>query len=120
MYKTLINNLEWTVIEIERGNEKLKLENGEDCFGTCRYYENAIYLDKDLCNFHKMRVLAHELTHAYIFCYLLKQVDNYDEEELCEFVSCYGKQIWDIVDDYFFKKEMEKENNNKHLLGGKK
>lgn len=119
MYKIIINNLEWTVIEVEKENEKLKLENGEDCLGTCRYCENAIYLDKDLCQFLKMRVLAHELTHAHISSHLLKAQETFTEEELCEFVSCYGKQIWDIVDDYFFKKDIEN-NNNKHLLGGKK
>lgn len=106
MYKVYINNLEWNIIEVEKDNEKLKDDDNKLSYGTCRYYENAIYLDKNLCEAHKKKVLAHELTHAYIFSHLLKYSDNYTEEEVCEFLACYGKQIWNEVEEYFFKEEI--------------
>lgn len=116
-----INNLEWRVIEVERGSEKLTNGNGEERYGKCRYYENEIYLDKELSEKHKKRVLAHELTHAYIYSHLLKKVETYTEEELCEFISSYGKQIWGQVDEYFFHKEIEiKKEEERRATGGKK
>lgn len=116
-----INNLEWEVIEIVKGDERLKDKEGKDCYGVCEFYENKIYLDKGLCENLKMKVLAHELTHAYIYSHLLTTPEQYSEEELCEFVSCYGKGIWNQVDEYFFHKEIDmRREEEKRSAGGKK
>lgn len=122
MYKLYINNLEWKIVEVEKDNEKLKTDDDTMCYGTCRYYENTIYLDKNLCEAHKKKVLAHELTHAYIFSQLLKYSENYTEEEVCELVGLYGKQIWNQVDEYFFKQELGNgvEHNNTSISSNSK
>ena len=114
--KVEINNLIWEIEEVETRDVNL-LEGENSCYGTCHYYKNVIYLDKSLTEFHKKRVLAHELTHAYIFSYLLTKQEKYSEEEMCEFVALYGNDIWNQVTDYFFKKEIEEEKakNRKDL-----
>lgn len=105
MYKLYINNLEWEIKEANSDSEELKL-NEENVIGFCQPYTNTIYIDKTLKEYHKKRVLAHELTHAYIYSHLLTRPEKYSEEELCDFVALYGKQIWNQVDEYFFKQEI--------------
>ena len=48
----------------------------------------------------KRKVLAHELTHAFVEAYGFFQ-ESFDEEQLCEFIANYSKEINEICDHYF-------------------
>ena len=94
-----INNLEWKIEEVETRSSELMVD-GKECFGVCKYLTQEIFLDATLKSDKLCAVLRHELTHAFLYCYLLEKKKSYDEEEVCEFVALYSKQINDIVLDY--------------------
>lgn len=98
--KLEINNLEWEIEEVEKETKYF--------YGSCNYFENKIILEKNLSINLKRKVLAHELTRAYMYSFLLTEQETYTENEVCEFISCYGKQIWSKVDEYFFLQDLEK------------
>lgn len=96
----IINGIAWEILETDTRNMNLMVD-GNSCFGTCNHTENRIYIDESLSVSKKKATLKHELTHAFIDCCLLSKKESYTEEELCEFVSLYGKAICEIADGFY-------------------
>lgn len=97
-----INNTEWTIKEVESLDSNLFLDN-KICFGVCNHAYHTIYIDKNLNRSSKFNTLVHELTHAYIYSYLLSKPESYTEEELCQFVSHYAARILQDTELYIIK-----------------
>jgi len=97
--KIKINNLEWKIEEVETRSSELMVD-GNQCFGVCKFHSQEIFLDATLKSDKLCSTLRHELTHAFLYCYMLESKKTYTEEEVCEFVALYSKQINDIVLDY--------------------
>ena len=97
---TKINNLTWTIREVETRSAEL-IVNGSQCFGVCKHYTQEIMIDETLKPDAKLQVLKHELTHAFIRCHLLDYQEHYTEEDMCEFVALYSEQINNIAKEYF-------------------
>lgn len=95
-----INNLTWTIREVETRSTELVV-NGNQCFGVCKHYTQEILIDETLKPDAKLQVLKHELTHAFIRCCLLDYQEHYTEEDMCEFVALYSEQINNIAKEYF-------------------
>lgn len=102
-----INSLKWTIKEVDTRSQELNA-NGNQCYGTCKYHTQEIFLDNSLKNDKKCQTLKHELAHAFISCYMLEQKQNYSEEDLCEFVALYSDKIVEIATKY-----MEVTHNDK-------
>lgn len=95
-----INNLVWTIHEVETRSAEL-IVNGNQCFGVCKHYTQEIILDESLKDDAKMQTLRHELTHAFIRCYMIEYKEHYTEEDVCEFVALYAEHINKIAKEYF-------------------
>ena len=94
-----INDLNWQILKVSSDDVNL-LDGKNKCYGICYYTEQIIYIDKSLEINKLYRTLKHELTHAFIYCYLLKMNCKFDEEELCEFVAIYAEKIINIATDF--------------------
>jgi len=97
-YTIVINEIEWIVQEI---NPDTALLNGNRAFAVCNVREKTIYISNDLNQDFKKQALIHELTHAFVFSYLLEVTNEFNEEELCHFVTKYSPQINQIANEYF-------------------
>lgn len=113
-YNLKINNLEWCIKLVPTRNRNLVVENNE-CFGSCNYTELTIYLDDSLQYSRIKQTLSHELTHAYLHSYMIEMKENYNEENICEFVSLYSQHILDDCRKFmeFYRNEDEKGKINK-------
>lgn len=111
--KFKISNLDWEIKELsqEEIRETIKQRaerNIEEAPSTGRYFgttyldDQVILVDKDLPIDRKRRTLMHELSHAYIGCYITHLAETrYDEELVCDIVSNSHDMIHDIVEKYF-------------------
>ena len=104
------NNNLWTIIEIDKDSlkemyEKELEEKAYYVFGVTRKSDHTIYINKDMCQEQKIRTLKHELTHCYIWEYGLYNVNDVNEEVICDLVSASNDFINEVVSMY--KKENE-------------
>lgn len=92
--KIKINGLNWTVENVQRGNEKLQL-NGNPCFGITKYMDLIIYLDAEQAKELYRQTLIHELIHAYTFSFGVHLVANEKTEEpVCDFMGSHLDEIY--------------------------
>ena len=111
-----INIDKWELKELGT-NELVKMyEEGMDekayyVFGLTQKSKHIIYINKDMCYSQKIKTLKHELTHCYIWEYGLYNVEDVNEEVICDLVACSNDFINRIVGRY--KEEIEKERSNK-------
>ena len=104
--KIKINRLNWTIKEVETRSAELVV-NGNQCFGVCKHYTQEIIIDKTLKDDAKYQILKHELTHAFIRCFLIELKESYTEEDLCEFVALYSEQINDLAKKYIKNEDIQ-------------
>lgn len=98
-----MNGRNWEIKEIPQEMfEPTNPEEGGNCFGSCCYDEQIIYLWNKLHKQQKRETLMHELMHCYIGCYLsFEDVGNYPEDVLCNISANSHDIIHKIVEDYF-------------------
>ena len=98
--KFALGSYEWEIIE-QDDSEEVYINKGEDMrIGLCDYVNQKIYIHSGLTKPLKVKTLAHELTHAYLFSHGLEGFfDN--EELLCNFVAIYAPLISGLLDVYF-------------------
>lgn len=104
-----INNHEWEIIEIAREEikeiyEKETKEETLMVYGLTSYYNHKIYINKELCFDMKRKTIMHELMHCYIEEYVSLELENYEEETLCNISANSHDIIHKIVEDYFKEK----------------
>lgn len=99
-----------TVWEIQETTEdvikNLSLDNTLDYFGLSLFFEQQIFIRKDLSRARKRKTLYHELTHVYLNEFVNSNIDKVSEEELCEIVANSHDIIHNIVEDYFNTKDL--------------
>ena len=103
--KFRINDLDWLITE--RFDERIE-KIGKGVWGFTSAEHGIIALRSTLPSSRKRNILMHELTHAFIFSYLITHLatepsKDYTEEELCNFVASYGARIVKIANEYFKK-----------------
>lgn len=98
--KVKIKDLEYVIVEEDDGDNVYGHSEKDIRLGLCDFLNQKIYLYKYMLRTRKRKILAHELTHAFIEAYGFYQ-DKYTEEQLCEFMAAYSKEINDICDRYF-------------------
>ena len=71
--------------------------------GLCDMAEQVIYIISDIQKEERMvETIKHELVHAFIDAYCLKnEKDKYSEEFICDFVAAYSCEINKFADDIY-------------------
>lgn len=110
--KIQINNLDWNILIVPNTNPEL-ISNGCAAAGTTWFMQQKIYLSADLTKDTVKSVIAHELAHAFLLSTQIRpthqdaEIEHYSEEEMCNFVSMYGEQIWaltyEVYDELYCK-----------------
>lgn len=87
----------WRVVLVDPENPVLMRPNGTYTLGCCYNHDKTIYISNSLSQAKQRQVLAHELTHAFIFELDIK-IPVREEEKICNMVADYGENIFDMVD----------------------
>lgn len=104
-----INNMTWKII-LKSAEELLDKYNSEYeqkayyTFGMTSYSRHEIWINKDMCYEQKIKTLKHELAHCYMWCYGMHNVEEYNEEFICDLVSASNDFINEVVEK--FKRQM--------------
>lgn len=99
--KVKIKDLEYEIIEESDGEKVFKDKDGMMRLGLTQYQEQKIYLLAEMSVNRKKRVLIHELTHAFIEAYGMGMIEEFNDEQVCEFVATHSREINAICDKYF-------------------
>lgn len=94
----VINGVEWDVIFVNSGSNKLRRSDGSITVGVTDGNDMCIYLSDMLQGAFLERVLCHELTHAVCMSWGIS-IPLETEEWLCNFMSEHGKEIIYLLDD---------------------
>ena len=99
-----MNGSKYGITEVSQDVLQNKKANEDDEFyyGQTRYQEQVILLDEGLSYERKRKTLIHELTHVYLKEYITtRELDNVNEEVLCDIHANSHDIIHKIVEDYF-------------------
>lgn len=106
MDKFVMNGYLWHVIRVPPDSDYLVDRTGVKTVATTDPNTLCIYIDDSLNGTFAKRVIAHEMGHAVCFSYdLLNEIHRccypehmIDMEEfICNFVSDYGEQIFELT-----------------------
>lgn len=85
-----INNVTWMI----------QIVPELECWGETNADTGTIVIKDSLCASAFKTTLIHELTHAYLYSYgMFYDRKSISEEELCEFVACNIKSIYDLYEN---------------------
>lgn len=98
--KFKVNDIEYEIVEVDKHDDNLKMDDDDYHWGVCSYIQRKIFLRKDLSFTNKKQTLIHEVTHAFIEAYGFMQV-RLNDEIVCDFVASYLYKILEIVNLYF-------------------
>lgn len=87
----------WNIVEVSPHDPVLMRSDGSFTLGSCYNYYKTIYVSNSLSLDKQRQVLAHELTHAFIF-ELNIYIPAIEEEKICNLVADYGEDVFDMVD----------------------
>lgn len=100
-----INNMVWTIREVDRLDQNLYMEYDEEFhFGVCNLKENIVFFDGTQSKERLINTLTHEMAHVFMCAYGFLQVD-FNDEIVADFIASYGKSISNIVEDYIEERE---------------
>lgn len=91
--------------ELKELYEKSMEEKALYVFGVTQKSMHIIYINKDMCFDQQIKTLKHELTHCYIWAYGLYNIDDVNEETICDLVSSSNDFINQVVEQYKNKYE---------------
>lgn len=102
-----INNVTYKIVEASieelRRDYKKDFPNDADnvyIYGRTNYIEHKILLNKSLCLEEKIRTLKHELCHCWLWNTANSNQETYNEEHVCEIVSCCNDFIYETSEKY--------------------
>lgn len=88
-----INGIGWAVFFVDKTNEYLVDENGEqNAYGITLLREGVIYIDEGLSEGLTRKIVTHELVHAIAFTYSV-ELDELDEEQICDFIATHFDEL---------------------------
>lgn len=88
----IINGLSWRVRFVSPAHPMLLTPSYTYALGVCDKPTQTIYINETIPNWKIKKVIAHELTHAYVFSYC-NNISYEEEERLADFVSSHGQSI---------------------------
>lgn len=98
----IINGIRWHIQYVGSDNPKLIRSDGSRTVGMTDWNSCTVYLASNLRGRFKERVLCHELCHCICFSYGIK-MDMKQEEFLANWVSLYGREVIELLDDLLYK-----------------
>lgn len=90
--KINLEGLTWQVALADAHSPELMV-NGEPCRGTTWCGHQRIYISNELSADCAMRVIRHEVAHAYIWSTQMSLPKTFDEEWICDFIAMWATQI---------------------------
>lgn len=93
-----VNETEWNLRLVEPYSDNLKRSDNTITLGATDNNTKTIYINNRLSDAMFDKVLCHELCHVASFSYNL-HIDIQTEEIIADFLSTYGREIFDIADD---------------------
>ena len=90
--KINLEGLTWQVELADAHSPELMVDN-EPCRGTTWCGHQRIYISNELTPECALRVIRHEVTHAYIWSTQIHLPKTYDEEYICDFLAMWAPQI---------------------------
>jgi len=98
----VINGIHWHIKYVGISNSKLTRSDGSRTVGMTDWNSCTVYLASNLRGRYLERVLCHELCHCICFSYDIK-VSIQQEEFLANWVSLYGREVIELLDDLLYK-----------------
>ena len=103
--KFIINNDKWQIKQLSKHQLKQLYEDNMEekayfVFGVTEKSTHTIYINKDMCKDQQIKTLKHELTHCYIWEYGLYNIENVNEETICDLVASSNDFINEVVKKY--------------------
>lgn len=104
--KFKMNNHQWEILELPSEEIKALFEKYTDeqtlyVYGLTKYDNHKIYINEEMCFDMKRKTIMHELMHCYKEEYVSLELENIDEETLCNISANSHDIIHKIVEEYF-------------------
>ena len=90
--KINLEGLVWQVELADAHSPELTVDNAP-CRGTTWCGHQRIYISNELSPECALRVIRHEVTHAYIWSTQISLPKTFDEEYICDFVAMWTPRI---------------------------
>ena len=103
---------EWTAYLVDSHDPSLMVD-GKSCIGATWTPQRKIYVSNELDKFALKKTLTHEVSHAVIYATQFVTPEQYDEEQMCDFMSIYGETIVKKVETIQVQIEFELLNGDK-------
>lgn len=94
----VVNGIEWDLSLVEPYSDTLRRSDNTITLGVTDNNDKTVYVNNRLSGRMFDKVLCHELCHVASFSYGL-HIDIQTEEIIADFLSTYGREIFDIADD---------------------
>ena len=95
-----INGIKWNIVFVPPNSKELLRSDKTRTVGVTDWNKRTVFLSDRLKGGFLRKVTIHELCHCACFSYNIN-IDIQQEEFLCDFVSTYGDEIFEVVDDFF-------------------
>ena len=103
---------EWEANLVNSHNPSL-IVDGTVCTGSMWSAQRQIYVSNELDKFALKRTLTHELAHAVVYATQFVTPEQYNEEQMCDFMAIYGETIVKKVETVYSQILFELENGDK-------
>lgn len=94
----MVNGIKWNLSLVEPYSTNLLRSDNTITLGVTDNNDKTVYINNRLSERMFDKVLSHELCHVASFSYGL-HIDIQTEEIIADFLSTYGREIFDIADD---------------------
>lgn len=105
--KFLINGRKWELNYCDKYSKELKELTEEQVSGITDYYHSKIYILNDLTKDFTIDTIYHELMHAFMFTYGYAQYENYNDENICDMIGAFGKELFTVAEEIIKEKNFE-------------
>lgn len=93
-----INGRKWKILFVSPYDDRLKRSDGSRTVGMTDGNKNIVCISNRLRGAFLRKVVAHELTHCFIFSFDL-DMSIEEEERLADWIATYGTELVYLLDD---------------------
>ena len=98
--KIELEGMTWQVELADAHSPELMVDN-ECCRGTTWCGHQRIYISNELTPECALRVIIHEVTHAYMWSTQIYLPKTFDEEYICNFMAVWSSRILNMSKKIF-------------------